>query len=100
MNLLVSTAAQKFIFDKGGKATAKLETQNIQNSSGSQELIRPFVQLGEPKESELDEYQEIEMFNQIKLYLHNSLLNLDETYRPEIDVQWSLKGKRLVIKGV
>lgn len=87
LNLLVSTAAQKFIFEKGGTATAKLE-------------IRPSVQLGEPKESERDEYQEIEMFNQIKLYLHSSLLNLDETHHPEIDVQWSLMGKRLMIKGV
>lgn len=57
------------------------------------------MRLGEPKEVELIEYKEIEI-NQIKLYIHISLLNLDEKYSPEVDVQWSLLGKRLVIKGV
>lgn len=94
MNLLVTTAAKKYIFTKGGKATAKLK------KNGPEDFGRPTVKLGLPKEAELGEYKEVDIGNDMKLYVHVSLLNLDDKYNPKIDVGWKITGRGLVIKGL
>lgn len=58
------------------------------------------MRLGLPKDDELNDFKEIDVNNKIKLYVHLSLLNLDETYNPKIDVEWKIFGKGLVIKGI
>ena len=94
MNLLVTTAAKKYIFSNGGKATAKLKRR------GPEDFGRPLVKLGQPNESELSEYKEIDIGNDMKLYVHLSLLNLDDMYNPKVDVGWKITGRGLVIKGI
>lgn len=93
MNLLVTTAAKKFIFSRGGKATAKLK------KSRNDDFGRPSVKLGEPKEAESSDYKEIDIGNNMKLYVHLSFLNLDDLYNPRIDVGWKITGRGLVVKG-
>lgn len=93
MNLLVTTAAKKYIYSKGGKATAKLKQR------GPEDFGRPTVKLGVPKESELSEYKEIDIGNNMKLYVHLTFLNLDDLYNPRIDVSWGITGRGLVVKG-
>lgn len=93
MNLLVTTAAKKYISTRGGKATARLK------KSRTDDFGRPSVKLGEPIESELNEYKEIDIGNNMKLYLHLSFLNLDDLYNPRIDVGWRITGRGLVVKG-
>jgi hypothetical protein len=61
---------------------------------------RPTVKLGLPKETELGEYKEVDIGNDMKLYVHVSLLNLDDRYNPKIDVGWKITGRGLVIKGL
>lgn len=86
MQLLVTTAAKKYILENGKKAIAKNEGL-------------PSVKLGEPKEEEAKDYQAIDLGNDILLYTHISLLNLDDTHNFKIDYGWKLTGKGLKIKG-
>jgi hypothetical protein len=97
LNLLVTTAAKKFILSKGGKATAKLEGKKAE---GPQDYSQPSVRLGQPEESEKEDFQEVDIGNNIKLYVHISLLNLDDTYNPKIDVEWKIFGRGLVMKDL
>ncbi|SHN68821.1 hypothetical protein SAMN02745215_01852 [Desulfitobacterium chlororespirans DSM 11544] len=86
MQLLVTTAAKKFILDNGRTAIAKSEGW-------------PTVKLGEPKEEELSEYQAIDLGEDIKLYTHISILSLDDFHHFRIDYSWKLTGKGLTIKS-
>ncbi|HVJ49162.1 hypothetical protein [Desulfitobacterium sp.] len=86
MNLLVTTEAQHYIFLKGGNARAKLE--------------HPSLQLGRPKESEVKEYKEVQLNDHVKIYVHLSLLSLDDSYQLKIDLKRGLLGKRLVLTGI
>ena len=94
MNLLVTTAAKKYIFTNGGKATAKLKGHN------QERFGRPSVRLGQPNETEWSEYKEIDIGNDMKLYVHMTLLSLDDMYNPKIDVGWKITGRGLVVKGL
>ena len=58
------------------------------------------MRLGQPKDTELNDFKEIDINNKIKLYVHFSLLNLEDKYKPQIDVEWKILGKGLVIKGI
>jgi hypothetical protein len=58
------------------------------------------VRLGQPKDTESQYFKEVDINNQIKLYVHISLLNLDDNYNPQIDVGWKIFGKGLVLKGI
>jgi hypothetical protein len=85
MNLMVTSEAQKYILLNGGSAAAKLE--------------HPRIKLGHPDESDND-YKEVLLNDQVKVYIHLSLLNLDDHYNLKIDSGWGLFGKRLVLKGL
>ncbi|AFM02425.1 MULTISPECIES: hypothetical protein [Desulfitobacterium] len=86
LKLLVTTAAKKFILDNGMTAIAK-------------NVGWPTVELGEPKEEELGEYQAIDLGEDIKLYTHISILSLDDFNHFRIDYGWKLTGKGLTIKS-
>lgn len=86
LQLLVTTAAKRFILDNGKKAIAKNEGW-------------PIVKLGEPGEEELSEYQAIDLGEDIKLYTHISILSLDDFHHFRIDYGWRLTGKGLTIKS-
>ncbi len=64
------------------------------------EVFRPSVRLGKPEEEYETEYKKVVVNDHVSLYLHESILNLDESYKPKIDVEWKLFGKGLVIKGI
>lgn len=86
MNLMVTSEAQKFILLNGGNALAKSQ--------------RPRINLGRPDDAKVNEYKEVLLNDQVRVYLHLSLLNLDDHYNLKIDIGWGLFGKRLVLKGL
>lgn len=86
MNLMVTSEAQKYILLNGGNALARQRY--------------PRMQLGSPDESQAGDYKEVLLNDQVKVYIHLSLLNLDDSYKLKIDLGWGLFGKKLVLKGL
>ena len=62
-------------------------------------MFHPSVRLGLPTKEELNECKEINLENDTKLFLHNTLLELCEEDNPVVDVQWTLFGRKLTIKN-
>ncbi|AHF08711.1 hypothetical protein [Desulfitobacterium metallireducens] len=88
MNLMVTSEAQKYILLNGGNALANLR--------------HPRIQLGCPDETKADvnTYKEVLLNGQVRVYIHLSLLNLDDSYNLKIDTGWGLFGKKLVLRGL
>lgn len=86
MKLMVTSEAQKYILLNGGNVLAQLK--------------HPRIKLDQPDEADTNAYKEVLLNDQVKVFIHVSLLNLDDSYNLRIDTGWGLMGKKLSLKGL
>lgn len=86
MNLMVTAEAQKYILLNGGNVIAQLK--------------HPRLKLDRPEEANANAYKEVLLNDQVKVYIHISLLNLNDSHNLKIDTRWGLMGKKLGLNGL